>query len=156
MASFHSLDDSLHFCIISGFVFYFFERHCSWYSIRAYIVGIIFSQILFFWCCGTRMSAHVISRVFGISSRPIDQLTVVGHESKFPPVHSWGSLLVVLKDAYERFMISNNRKLGTINIQMKMFHSPYYGKHLSLCLGVATFHITQSTACITKNFAFLY
>ena len=102
------------------------------------------------------MSADEISRVFCIFSRSIDQLTVIGHQSKLPPFNSQGSLLVVLEDANKGLMVSDDRKLGTINVQMKVFHSPYHSKHFSLRLGVAAFNITQCTTCITKNFTLLY
>ena len=156
LISFYSFDDSSHFCVMFGFLFDFFECRCIWYSINGYKVHTNFNQIWFLGCCGTGMSAHKISRIFWISSRSIDQLTVIGHQTKFPPFNSQRSLLVVLDDANKGLMISDDRKLGNINIEMEIFHSPNYSKHFSLCLGVAAFNITQCTTCIAKNFTLLY
>ena len=96
LLSLYSFDDSLHFYIVFGFLFDFFEWHCFWNSINGYINHINFSQIWFFGCCATGMSPHKFSRVLRISSRSIDQLTVIGHQTKFPPFNLQGSLHVVL------------------------------------------------------------
>ena len=63
---------------------------------------------------------------------------------------------MVLEDANEGPMVSDDRNLGTINMQMKMFHSPHYNKNLSLRLGVVAFNITHDMICLTKNVTLLF
>ena len=53
-----------------------------------------------------------------------------------------------LKLSMRGFMVSDD----TMNIQVKVFHSPSYSKHLSLRLGPAAFNTTKDTTCITKNY----
>lgn len=53
-------------------------------------------------------------------------------------------------------MVSDDRKLDIINIQMRMFYFLYYSKYFFFCLGVVIYYIIQCMICIIKNFIFLY